>query len=88
MQIHSVAVDGSLALRMRRLDAACEGATGRQIPTLPLLAARLAGSFIEPVLEYGLEPHRIIRLLGALGAKGRRAAAAGFCYQSLADCRH
>ncbi|MBK3666451.1 hypothetical protein JJE66_35225 [Bradyrhizobium diazoefficiens] len=41
MQIRTV-VDGPLALRMRRLDAAREGATGRQILTLPLLAARLA----------------------------------------------
>ena len=42
MSIHSVVVDGPLALRMQRLDAAREGATGRQILTLPLLAARLA----------------------------------------------
>lgn len=48
MQIHSVVVDGPLALRMRRLDAAREGATGRQVLTLPLLAARLAGGFVSP----------------------------------------
>lgn len=51
MSIHSVAVDGPLALRMRRLDAAREGATGRQILTLPLLAARLAGGFIAPASQ-------------------------------------
>ena len=51
MQIHSVVVDGPLALRMRRLDAAREGATGRQILTLPLLAARLAGGFVSPASQ-------------------------------------
>ncbi|MHC2282144.1 hypothetical protein ACVME8_008787 [Bradyrhizobium diazoefficiens] len=48
MLIHTVVVDGPLALRMRRLDAAREGATGRQVLTLPLLAARLAGGFVSP----------------------------------------
>ncbi len=48
MQIHTVVVDGPLALRMRRLDAARESATGRQILTLPLLAARIAGGFVLP----------------------------------------
>ncbi|WP_247367847.1 PD-(D/E)XK nuclease family protein [Bradyrhizobium sp. 18] len=33
---------------MRRLDAAREGAMGRQVLTLPLLAARLAGGFVSP----------------------------------------
>jgi len=51
MQIHTVVVDGPLALRMRRLDAAREGATGRQILTLPLLAARLAGGFVSPASQ-------------------------------------
>jgi PD-(D/E)XK nuclease superfamily protein len=51
MQIHSVVVDGPLALRMRRLDAAREGATGRQVLTLPLLAARLAGGFVSPASQ-------------------------------------
>jgi hypothetical protein len=48
MRIHTEVVDGPLALRMRRLDAAREGAIGRQILTLPLLTARLAGGFITP----------------------------------------
>jgi hypothetical protein len=51
MQIHTVVVDGPLALRMRRLDAAREMATGRQILTLPLLAARLAGGFVSPASQ-------------------------------------
>jgi len=42
-------VDGPLALRSQRLTAAREGAIGRDILTLPLLAARLAGGFIAPV---------------------------------------
>ena len=56
MAIHSVVVDGPLALRMQRLDAAREGATGRQILTLPLLAARLAGGFIAPASQEILYP--------------------------------
>ncbi|WP_027053667.1 PD-(D/E)XK nuclease family protein [Mesorhizobium erdmanii] len=56
MSIHSVVVDGPLALRMQRLDAAREGATGRQILTLPLLAARLAGGFIAPASQEILYP--------------------------------
>ena len=56
MSIHTVVVDGPLALRMRRLDAAREGATGRDILTLPLLAARLAGGFIVPASQEILYP--------------------------------
>jgi hypothetical protein len=41
-------VDGPLALRTQRLKAAREGAIGREILTLPLLAARLAGGFAAP----------------------------------------
>lgn len=41
----TVIVDGPLALRMQRLTAAREGAVGRDLLTLPLLAARLAGGF-------------------------------------------
>ncbi|PAP98621.1 hypothetical protein CIT25_29430 [Mesorhizobium mediterraneum] len=51
MSIHSVVVDGPLAMRIQRLNAAREGATGRQILTLPLLAARLAGGFIGPASQ-------------------------------------
>ncbi|MFD1940649.1 PD-(D/E)XK nuclease family protein [Paradevosia shaoguanensis] len=56
MSINTVVVDGPLALRMRRLDAARDGATGRQILTLPLLAARLAGGFITPASQEILYP--------------------------------
>ena len=56
MSIHSVVVEGPLALRMQRLDAAREGSTGRQILTLPLLAARLAGGFIAPASQEILYP--------------------------------
>ncbi|CAN7728754.1 PD-(D/E)XK nuclease family protein [Mesorhizobium sp. LjRoot246] len=66
MSIHSVVVDGPLALRMQRLDAAREEATGRQILTLPLLAARLAGGFIAPASQEILYP-AIRRALDAGG---------------------
>lgn len=56
MSIHSVVVEGPLGLRMQRLDAARKGATGRQILTLPLLAARLAGGFIAPASQEILYP--------------------------------
>lgn len=46
MRMHTVVVDGPLALRMRRLDAACAQVLGLQILTLPLLAARLAESTV------------------------------------------
>jgi hypothetical protein len=44
----TVVVDGPLALRTQRLAAAREGAIGREIVTLPLLAARVVGGFIAP----------------------------------------
>ncbi|MBY5747361.1 PD-(D/E)XK nuclease family protein [Rhizobium leguminosarum] len=56
MSIHTVIVDGPLALRMQRLTAAHEGAIGRKILTLPLLAARLAGGFIAPASQEILYP--------------------------------
>lgn len=56
MPIQTVVVEGPLALRMRRLDAAREGATGRQVLTLPLVAARLAGGFIAPASHEILYP--------------------------------
>ncbi len=56
MRIHTEVVDGPLALRMRRLNAARERAIGRQILTLPLLAARLAGGFIAPATQEILYP--------------------------------
>ena len=42
-------VDGPLALRSQRLAAARERAIGRDILSLPLLAARLAGGFLGPI---------------------------------------
>ncbi|RWF24037.1 MAG: PD-(D/E)XK nuclease family protein, partial [Mesorhizobium sp.] len=41
-------VDGMLALRSARVAAARDGAIGREIVTLPLLAARLVGGFATP----------------------------------------
>src|SRR5438445_759506 len=56
MPIHTVIVDGPLAVRMRRLDAARQGATGRQVLTVPLLASRLAGGFLAPASQEFLYP--------------------------------
>jgi len=43
-------------MRMQRLVAAREGSTGREILTLPFLAARLAGGFVAPVATDVLYP--------------------------------
>jgi hypothetical protein len=59
-------VDGPLALRSQRLVAAREGAIGRDILTLPLLAARLAGGFIAPLSTDVLYP----AIQGALASGG------------------
>lgn len=49
-------VDSPLALRSQRLAAARDGVIGRDILTLPLLAARLAGGFVTPVSTDVLYP--------------------------------
>src|SRR2546425_6283580 len=45
MRRRVIVVNGPLAFRMRRLEAARSGDVGLDILTLPLLAARLAGGF-------------------------------------------
>jgi PD-(D/E)XK nuclease superfamily len=52
----TLVVHGPLAMRMQRLAAAREGTIGREILTLPLVAARLAGGFIGPVTTDVLYP--------------------------------
>lgn len=52
----TLVVHGPLAIRMQRLAAAREGNIGREILTLPLVAARLAGGFIAPVTSDVLYP--------------------------------
>lgn len=56
----TVVLQGPLAFRMHRLDAADQGKLDLQFTTLPLLAARLAGGFIRPAqsedLESALQP--------------------------------
>jgi hypothetical protein len=52
----TLVVDGPLAMRMQRLAAARNGSVGREILTLPLVAARLAGGFIAPVATDVLYP--------------------------------
>ena len=48
MKRRTIIVEGPLAFRMRRIVAARDGELGMQIMTLPLLAARLAGGFVQP----------------------------------------
>src|SRR5262245_3580475 len=64
----TLVVDGPLAIRMQRLKAAREGSTGREIITLPLLAARLAGGFVAPIATDILYP----AIQAALAAGGFR----------------
>jgi hypothetical protein len=52
----TVVVEGPLAFRMRRIDAARRGESGVQILTLPQLAARLAGGFIRWARSQDLDP--------------------------------
>ncbi|MET2831167.1 PD-(D/E)XK nuclease family protein [Mesorhizobium shangrilense] len=48
MNRHTVIVEGTLPFRMQRIAAARAGNHGRDIATLPLVAARLAGGFSRP----------------------------------------
>jgi hypothetical protein len=52
----TLVVDGPLAMRVQRAAAAREGRVGREILTLPLVAARLAGGFIAPAATDLLYP--------------------------------
>jgi RecB family exonuclease len=56
MKRRTVIVEGPLAFRMRRIDAARRGEAGLQILTLPQLAARLAGGFTRPATSQDLDP--------------------------------
>ncbi len=51
-----VVVEGPLAFRMRRVQAARDGDLGLEILTIPQLAARLAGGFSRPADEEVLYP--------------------------------
>ncbi|TIQ37184.1 MAG: PD-(D/E)XK nuclease family protein [Mesorhizobium sp.] len=53
---HTVIVEGTLAFRMQRVAAARAGDHGRDVATLPLLAARLAGGFARPADHAALVP--------------------------------
>ncbi|RUW04593.1 PD-(D/E)XK nuclease family protein, partial [Mesorhizobium sp. M1A.F.Ca.IN.022.05.2.1] len=53
---HTVIVEGTLAFRMQRVAAARAGDHGRDVATLPLLAARLAGGFARPADHATLVP--------------------------------
>jgi hypothetical protein len=68
----TLVVDGPLALRMQRLEAAREGAIGREIMTLPLMAARLAGGFAAAAGSDVLYP----AIQAALAGGGFRALGA------------
>jgi len=56
MKRHTVIVQGGLAFRMQRVAAARAGHQGRDIATIPLLAARLAGGFSRPADHATLVP--------------------------------
>ncbi len=68
LSLRTVVVDGPLALRMRRLQAARNREIGLQIYTLPQLAARLAGGFSRPATADALDP--AIRAALQLGGYG------------------
>lgn len=61
-----VVCEGPLALRMRRASAAAQGELGVDIATLPLMAARLAGGFLQPATASDLNP-AIRKVLSAGG---------------------
>ena len=56
MKRRTVIVEGPLAFRMRRVDAARRSEAGIQIMTLPQLAGRLAGGFARPARSEDLDP--------------------------------
>ena len=56
MKRRTVIVEGRLAFRMQRVAAARAGDQGRDIVTIPLLAARLAGGFSRPADHATLVP--------------------------------
>ncbi|PDT43868.1 hypothetical protein CO661_32660 [Sinorhizobium fredii] len=53
---HTIIVEGTLSFRMQRVAAARAGDHGRDVSTLPLLAARLAGGFARPADHATLVP--------------------------------
>ena len=65
MERHTVIVEGTLSFRMQRVAAARAGDHGRDVATLPLLAARLAGGFTRPADHATLVPI-VARALGGL----------------------
>jgi hypothetical protein len=72
----TMVVDGPLALRMQRLTAARQGVIGREILTLPPMAARLAGGFaaaagsdvLYPIIQAALAEGDF-RALGAVSSR-------------------
>jgi hypothetical protein len=56
MNRRTIVIEGPLAFRMRRLDAARRSESGIQIMTLPQVAARLAGGFVRPPRSEDLDP--------------------------------
>lgn len=56
MNRRTIVVEGPLAFRMRRIDAARRAEAGVQIMGLPQLAARLVGGFVRPARSQDLDP--------------------------------
>jgi hypothetical protein len=80
MRRRVVIVEGPLAFRMRRLEAARGNDIGLDVLTLPLLAARLAGGFcrvvdrelLAPAIGAGYLPRRRRRSGEGLARSGRQ----------------
>ena len=56
MNRRTVIVEGQLAFRMRRIEAARHAEAGVQVMTLPQVAARLAGGFRRSARSEDLDP--------------------------------
>lgn len=66
MKRATIVVDGSLAFAMNRATAAKNASLGLEVMTLPRLAARLAGGFVQPADAGSLMP-AIVSVLGQGG---------------------
>ncbi len=88
MKRHTVIVEGTLAFRMQRVAAARAGDHGRDVATLPLLAARLAGGFSRPADHTTLVPivaRALAELLLKSSKRSRHGRAwRGRCLRALA----
>lgn len=82
LDVHSVSFgDGTVSLHNENgvpLRSLGTGSTHLLVAGLQRKAAKAASVILIDELEYGLEPHRIIRLLGSIGAKESEAPLQAF----------